>query len=208
MPFNMNESIANMEAALADVLRAVGPASTPDRLERILKLILLKNILFGIIKDDCPPFPDEDCLCSIRGTRGTGQGTNPTSTITINEGTPVTGGETTWNIRICDPCDRPNPQVILNFQVPGTPTQNFNFNDVASEIVECDPVAGTATIEGVTRRGNDFYTYTLEITEGGEVMTFTANALSPTTEVQTFEATVTAAPNDTLVEIEPCNGNG
>lgn len=86
---NFLRSVANMENALSNALNAASENSTPTELERLLKLIIKKEIVLEFLLEDVFPPPNGECPCKFRlGIAG--NAADATVTVTNPEGMVTT----------------------------------------------------------------------------------------------------------------------
>ncbi|WP_202908612.1 hypothetical protein [Halalkalibacillus sediminis] len=201
-PELVGNSIDNLIAVNRNINQTLKIAAHKEFL-LLLKLEDLLNFELDEDGNGNGPDPITECICSITGQNVGGP---VQATVTINGGDPEVEVNTTYNVEICgEDCDPSVNELSFNF-VGLTPVVNFNQGRATN--VECDPAAGTATVTGTIRRANVVYFFTLEITDGGDVMDLTILPLSPEAEFESFVVNFTAGEgDDPFVEIEDCANN-
>lgn len=203
-------AVANMEQALANALNAISGTATPRQVERILKLIIKKEIVLEFLLEEFPitpptltPVDCEECSISYNqdsipaelSPNRTGPGPIP---VRIGTADPLT-------IRFC-PCNDPDRNLVrLHFNSPLGDT-NFMFEGSITDILVCSAALNTAEFLGEGSIGTQDYIFSLTIATvaGAQVLTFVFTNQADITDTFTVVLRPTSISPDQRVDIVDC----
>lgn len=208
----MNEA-AKMEAALANALQFAVENGDPDFLERILRLIIKKEIVLELLLEELfppppPPPPPPGCeTCSIFYNQGD---VPAVLTSAANPPPGITGMADPLRIRLC-PCNQPDRnEVVLQFNAAGT-ANDFRFEGFITDIISCDAATNNAEFRGEgTIRGGADYDFDLTIVTdpvtGVQTITFIFTNQADPADTFTVVLTPPIENPDKRVDIVDCTG--
>lgn len=199
------QAVANMEQALANTLNAVLGSATPQQLERILKLIIKKEIVLEFLLEEVvPPTPPIGCGCQTTNQAGNNfninRGTGSANTTVIFNGTTLPSnahGAVTYTGHTCQSCMSDN---TFTFTYGGSATvPAFTFMATTFNVPNCPnnvvTITGQGTTDNPTLFGNNpTYTLNLNGVMNNKTIDLTINGNN-----NTFQASTTQLGNGELV---------
>ncbi|MFC4023634.1 hypothetical protein ACFOUV_07335 [Oceanobacillus longus] len=183
---NFLRSVANMENALASALNAASGNSTPTELERLLKLIIKKEIVLEFLLEDVfPPNGNGECPCKFRlGIAG--NAANAMVTVINPDGTTGTTFTGTINFSAVQ-CFTGGPNcnpAVDNFRIAFEDNGNtINFTQGRRGTIACvDNIV--ATLQGGTAQASG------NVLDGDFTVDF-SYTINPLTDIATVVITAT-----------------
>lgn len=203
------QAVGNMEQALANVLNTVSGNANAQQLDRILKLIVKKEIVLEFLLEEVfPPTPPEECGCQTSNQAGNNfditRGTGANNTTVIFNGTNLPGeahGSVNYDGHTCEDCMTDNE---FTFTYGGSDTvPAFTFTATTFNVPNCPGNVVQITGQGTTNNpqlfgNNPTYTLNLNGVMNNKTITVMIDGNN-----NTFVASTTQLGNGELV-VENC----